>query len=375
MIHRRLFLHGLVTLSLPAPLYGQISPLKCDPFRAGLILEPGPDGRCDDYRIGGPVVRWDGERRLWRMWYYGRSNRFPADLAPAFGSGSIATAVSEDGFEWSRVDGPLPGGALLMPNDSPGAFDSGHVATDDVIHHGDGWLMAYFGGNKATPSSAHSMFQSKGYLMRVGIARSDDGLNWHRVPGTATGGAVLDIPAGDVHTAFPGLLHDGVRLLLYYTTVDKQARYWRQRVAVSADGYNWTAKGDLSWDTEPPLFEGGGIITRDIMRNPFANDPPWLMVYTAKDGREETGARRSIGLAVSEDALKWRRMFRRPVFEVGKQGSWDHGGVAVPRLIVTGHDVRLYYYGWSDSTYLDHPARGIGCAVAPLEAPWRFRRL
>jgi hypothetical protein len=39
---------------------------------AGNVLGVGPPGRCDDFRLGGPVVRWDETLKLWRMWYYCR---------------------------------------------------------------------------------------------------------------------------------------------------------------------------------------------------------------------------------------------------------------------------------------------------------------
>ncbi len=374
LMRRREFLMGSLACALSNALHGQVLEKDGDIFRAGLILRPGPPGRCDDYRIGGPVVRWDAAQQQWRMWYYCRDSGFPADLAPAFGSGSIATALSRDGFSWERVDGPLAGGAVFTPSDDPLAFDSAHVATGDVIHDGHEWIMAYFGGNDEIPAGVKPLFKQKGYVLRPGIARSKDGVNWRRVPGQAYGGAALDVHPGDVYSAFPGLLHTGGRFLLYYTTVDKEARYWRQRVAISADGSNWTPHGDLRWDNESRLFDAGGIISRDILRNPFSDDPPWLMVYTAKDGRDETGGRRSIGAAVSEDALTWRRLLHHPVFVTGPEGAWDHAGVAVPRLIATDQDVRLYYYGWSDDSFEDHPYRGIGCAVAPFDSPWTFKR-
>jgi predicted GH43/DUF377 family glycosyl hydrolase len=109
--------------------------------------------------------------------------------------------------------------------------------------------------------------------------------------------------------------------------------------------------------------------------NPLGNGPKWLMVYTAKDGRAETQARRSVAVAVSDDALSWRRLHDEPVFFVGRHGGWDSAGVANPRLVVTDRDLRIYYYGWSDKSFLGHPARGIGCAIAPGRDLRRFRRI
>ena len=375
MIHRRAFLGGLGGLGIAAATSHAQAPVSHEQlFRAGLILPPGPAGRCDDRRIGGPVVRWDPTERRWRMWYYGRDATFPKDMAPPFGTGSIATASSTDGLNWTRIQGPLARGAVMVPSNEDAAFDSGHVGTGDVVRHGDEWIMAYFGGNQETATEAAPLFDGKGLVVRPGLARSTDGLRWQRMSGDAEGGAALSVHPGDVYAAFPSLVHDGDRWLMFYTSVDKGARYWRSRIATSTDARHWTVLPDLRWEEEPALFETGGVITRDIQRNPFAEDPPWLMVYTAKDGRAETKGRRSIGLAVSEDLMTWRKLSREPIFTVGRDGAWDHSGVAVPRLIVTDTDVRLYYYGWSDGGFNAPAQRGIGCAVAPRDDPWRLRR-
>jgi 3-isopropylmalate/(R)-2-methylmalate dehydratase large subunit len=52
----------------------------------------------------------------------------------------------------------------------------------------------------------------------------------------------------------------------------------------------------------------------------------------------------------------------------GKRVAIDTFGVP------TQHDLRLYYYGWSDETHAGHPFRGIGCAVSTYDSPWEFTR-
>ncbi len=375
MIDRRRFLAGLTAL-------GGASLTRADTFlssqalfSAGLVLPPGPAGRCDDDRIGGPAIRWDDAIGRWRMWYYGRNRQFPKDVAPALGSGCITSAVSDDGIRWTRENGPLSGGAVLEPSADPRAFDSAHIATGDVIRHEDTWLMVYFGGNLDVPAGTSPTYAEKGYRMRIGLARSTDGLNWTRAPGAATGGAIIDVLDDDVYSAFPSIVHDGQRFLVHYTSVDKLGRYWRSRIATSPDGATWQPLGDLQWENEPALFEAGGVITRDVMRNPLDDGASWLMLYTAKDGRPETLARRSIAAAVSSDAVVWRRLFDTPIFTVGREGAWDHGGVAVPRLTATNSGWLLHYYGWSDETFAGHPQRGIGCAASSDRDLRRFRRV
>ncbi len=344
-------------------------------FDRGLILSPSQSLRCDDFRIGGAVVRWDESASCWRMWYYCRSSVFPDTVAPAFGTGAIATAVSEDGVHWHREDGPLAGGAVFLPSDDPNAFDSTHVGTGDVIRHRDRWLMAYFGGNDEVPSGAKEMYTHPGYLCRLGLAESADGINWTRLPGQATGGAIAEVDKSSVYAAFPSLvvLDDG--LMIHYTSVDKLGRYHSTKVLRSQNLESWQAAPDFTFERDALLHESAGIVNRDIVENPFGEHGRWLMVYTARDGRPETTERRSICAAYSDDLIAWRHHSPLPFFTVGTQGAWDSAGVATPKLVVTPEDFRLYYYGWSNSSHAGHPARGIGCAVSERRRLNAFRRV
>jgi predicted GH43/DUF377 family glycosyl hydrolase len=374
MTTRRKFMFGLAAAGTAAISSADDLATELALFQRGLVLEPARGSRGDSDRIGGPVIRWDDSIDKWRMWYYGRWSGFPQDIAPSLGSGCIMTAVSDDGISWKREDGALAGGAVLRPSQDPDAFDSTHIGTGDVIRRGDEWLMVYFGGNREKPTDTAAMFADNGLRMRIGLARSTDGRHWQRIRGKETGGATIDVGDRDVYVAFPGLLDMGDRILVHYTTVDKRARYWRTRLAESENGRVFEELGDLMWTTRPALFEAGGVITRDIIANPLGNGR-WLMVYTAKDGRAETGARRSIAAAVSDDAIHWRRLHDKPIFTVGIEGAWDHAGVAVPRLTVTPRAWLLHYYGWSDQTFGPDPQRGIGAATASPGDLLGFRRV
>ena len=116
--------------------------------KTGLILAPGPAGRCDDYRVGGAVVE-HGADGVWRMWYYCRDRAFDKDAPPTLGSGRVALATSRDGRAWTRVDGPASLGAVLEPRTDAGAFDSLHLGLTDVTRYDGAWWMWCFGGQIA----------------------------------------------------------------------------------------------------------------------------------------------------------------------------------------------------------------------------------
>lgn len=346
-----------------------------DRAAAGLILTESDAPRCDDFRVGGPVVRWDDSSNLWRMWYYCRSRNFPDDLAPAFGTGSIATAVSRDGIAWKRVEGCLGQGAVMEPASAADAFDSTHIGTGDVIRRGNRWLMVYFGGNGEIPPDTIAPYAYPGYRIRLGLAESADGMSWSRIEGAGTQGAIIDIPPGSVYAAFPGLVASAEGFLVHFTTIDNLGQYHRTRCARSDDLRLWTHLKEFRFESDPLPHESAGIVTRDIVENPTDLPGRWLMLYTAHDGRPETSGRRSICAAVSDDLQRWKRVSGRPVFTVGPRGSWDSGGVAVPRLVVAGDELRLYYYGWSISPDGEPRTRGVGCASSSRGDLGRFRRI
>ncbi|MCC5867701.1 MAG: hypothetical protein JJU27_04240 [Gammaproteobacteria bacterium] len=340
---------------------------------AGLLLGEGPQGHGDELTNGGAIVRWNAARQAWFMWYYGRDRSFPAGYAPALGTGSVLLATSPNGFAWERHAGPLPGGAIMVPGSAPDAFDSAHIGTSDVLLHEGLWYLFYFGGDHSTVEDPPRGYEAPGYLMRPGLAVSRDGLNWERRPGAGSGGALLDPGSDEVYAAFPSALHDGQQFILQYSTLRKDVFYWRTRHAVSEDGVKWEPLGELKWEQEPAGFETGGSNTRCVIANPRGDEPRWLMFYTALDARFPLYTR-TIGVAGSDDGLRWRRLLDEPIFSIGSRDSWDGGGVSFPQVVARDGQLWMYYYGFADRGNTVGPQRGIGLAVSPDGDLRGFRR-
>lgn len=344
----------------------------------GFILGRGPDGWCDEAKNGGAVVRWHPEDRKWWMWYYARDTKFPEGVAPAFGTGRIALAKSDDGIHWARFKGPLEGGAIMSWSDDPNAFDSTHVASGDVLYHNGEWILWYFGGDTTTPVElgGHPVpesYQYKGYRIRPGVARSKDGLNWSRVKGTATGGASIDI-GDNIYGAFSNGIHDGDRYLMYYSTLSPKIFYWETRVAESKDLVNWNDLGLLKWGTGPAQWELGGSNTRHILPNPDPKGRRWLMLYTALDSRFPLYPR-VVGAAESDDGITWWRKYDDPIMYMGPLNSFDSGGVSYPQMVVRDDgQLYLYYYGFASRSNKVPPSRGIGLAISESGDLREFRR-
>jgi hypothetical protein len=324
----------------------------------GLVLGPGPAGRCDNFRVGGGVVVRDRDG-LWRMWYYCRDRAFDPAAPATLGTGRIAHAVSSDGRAWRRINGPASHGAVLDPDSTPQAFDSVHVGVTDVSRVGTAWWMWTFGGDATPRDTAAPGFRNViGLGMRCGLARSLDGVTWTREAGAGPGGALFDIDPDAVYAAWPNAFFDGTRFILQYTAPSLDMCQYRTRVATSTDGRAWTKCGDLVWADGGRDYDSTGMITRHVLPNPVPGGRRWLMVYTATDAQH----RRAIAAAESDDGFAWHHRGAGPIFTVGTPGAWDDYGVAVTRLVPTDGRVFLYYYGFQSLDAVDKP-RGIGLAI------------
>jgi predicted GH43/DUF377 family glycosyl hydrolase len=354
---------------LESPLFQNAPPDKLK----GLVLGPGPAGRCDDAKLGIGVPRWNEKSRQWLLWYYCRDRDYPLPAPPTLGTGSIAMATSTDGLTWQRVTGPGRGGAILEASTDQVDFDSLHVGLTDVTIENDRYFMWTFGGNNELADSPFG--QLPGLRMRPGLAVSADGLQWSRVRGPASGGAMADIPTAQLYCSWPNALHTDGKIYLYASVTDTKLSRWDTVVFVSSDGaQSWSAPQPLRWLDASPRYDGAGELTRSIMPNPLNTGHRWLMAYTALDGSPQRFQRRSHALAVSDDALSWWRLYGKPIFEIDDETAWDGGGVAAPQLRKVGHEWRLYYYGFPKHALDNQLPKGVGLAIATADDLSNFTR-
>ena len=106
------------------------------------------------------------------------------------------------------------------------------------------------------------------------------------------------------------IVDDGEQYHLFFLFASKalrdpQARHHRAAIghAVSTDLTTWTRLEDALVHADAPAFDDMAIWTGCTIRHP---DGSWLLIYTGAtlvDGKN----RQSIGIAVSDDLLHWRR--------------------------------------------------------------------
>lgn len=337
----------------------------------GFVHGVGPTPRCDDDKVGVASPLWDAKSKEWLLWYYCRDRNFTKEAPPSLGTGRVALARSRDGIKWERVNGPLTLGSVLEPSTDRSDFDSLHVGVTDVFHAKDKYWMWYFGGDRSPLTFGGK--EIYGYRMRVGLAQSLDGVQWTKMRGLGPGGSLFDYGENN-WASWPNGFHDGDKFILFYTTVKGEMPvYFQTHVTYSKDGLTWDYQGKINWLDGEKSWDGLGVMTRHVLRNPFAG-PKWLMVYTALDSSKEHNMRRSIGSAVSDDLINWRHLHDQPILEAGAADAWDGDGAAAPHLVMSGGEFRLYYLGLPLPAKAKEFPGGIGLATTTAPGLLGFER-
>jgi predicted GH43/DUF377 family glycosyl hydrolase len=136
-----------------------------------------------------PDVLWDGQAKVYRMWYSGGEQNEP---------NAIGHATSPDGVRWTRhADNPI-----FRP-DPGNAWEKDRVTACHVVRHGGWYVMFYIG------------FRDEQHA-QIGLARSKDGITgWQRHPANP----ILRPGKGrwDHDAVYkPYVISDGRRWLLWY---------------------------------------------------------------------------------------------------------------------------------------------------------------
>jgi hypothetical protein len=358
---------GLVAAALPgfAPAAWAAAPDAGGPdpaVTAGLVIGPGPAGRCDDSKVGIGVPRWDPRSRRWLLWYYCRDQAYDPIAPRTLGTGRVALATSRDGLAWSRFDGPLGLQSVLEHGIEP-EYDALHLGITDVTWARGQWWMWCFGGNRDRRQTVVGALPGMG--MRPGLATSRDGVRWTKRRGRGPGGALIDIRNDqEVFASWVNGFYDDGRFGMGFTSVDNGVTKFRSWLSRSTDALDWSEPQELSWEDGERDWDAKGMMTRHVQRNVFGSGGRWLMAYTALHGDKARNMERSVGLAVSDDLVKWRHLFDQPVFTIGPPGAWDSGGVSAPQLLKVGRELRLYYFGFPPPKDEERLPKGVGLAIS-----------
>lgn len=282
---------------------------------------------------------------------------------------------------WEKVPGGGPRGSVLGLGSS-GAFDARANFTTRAFKDGATYAL-YYGGSDAGGSCAGI----NGTHWRIGLARSPDGLSFTRVPGTETGGAILDLgTAGhfdDYLTYRPYVLKDDNVYRMWYNgsthpfncpagqlALDRRLGY-----AESADGVSWTRRYDGAGPggSVLPLGASGEFDAQQVAYAWIIKDTAdYKMYYSANDANNFW----RVGLAVSADARTWTKVRGKlangSILDLGPAGAFDVACAYQPSVVKeNGSLYRMWYRGCQAPGPLGGPSRGaIGYAESNDGRTW-----
>ena len=216
----------------------------------------------------------------------------------------------------------------------PGSFDEHGIIPKEVISISQRTYLYYIGWSRrlSTP-----------YSLSIGVAVSDDGMNFTR----CFRGPVLGVEKEDALSATaPGIIHEDQQFHMFYTAglrwFELNGRYehtYTIRHATSRDGMKWERnylnviepRDDLECLSNPTILKIDGRFHM------------WYSFKGSRDFRGGTDSYR-IGYASSDDLTNWARNDSLAGIDVSQTG-WDSAMVEYPHARIINDKPTLFYNG------------------------------
>lgn len=236
---------------------------------------------------------------------------------------NIGIAESHDLINWNKVAEitPAPGADY----EKKGLCAPGALIRDDKVH-----LFYQTYGNMEKDAICHAI--------------SEDGINFRRNPTNPIFHPTGDWNCGRAIDAevceFKGNYY------LYFATRDKDFKLQIQGVATAPGNTNfnredWKQAVDASILVPELAWEGECIEAASIVQK----GNKLFMFYAGA----YNNAPQQIGVAVSKDGVKWKRLFDKPFMPNGKPGEWNSSESGHPHLFAdTDGRTYLFYQGNND---------------------------
>ncbi|MEO0587038.1 MAG: family 43 glycosylhydrolase, partial [Planctomycetota bacterium] len=221
---------------------------------------------------------------------------------------NIGIATSTNLCDWKKV------GEMVNTDDAEerGFGAPGAIVLDGLIH-----LFYQSYGNEARDAMCH--------------AWSSDGVHFERNPANPIFRPTGDWTCGRAIDA--DVITHGDKLLLYWATRDPSMR--RQMIGVSAaplgsdyDPDQWTqlnTDGPILEPTIPTLWDKPGLDlaweTRCIEAPAMARHNGRIYMFYAGGYNNDP---QQVGVAVSDDGVRFRRLSDQPLLPNGEPGAWNH---------------------------------------------------
>ena len=278
------------------------------PLTMGAVFEPVPptEDRFDNGHVGISDIYFDNG--LYWMWYFG-GDQTVINLAAPGGSTLKAKgvimrpgcAISRDGLNWTRLEGPYRG--AFLDHGGPDDWDTLFCSWPRVLKDDDSSYKMYY----------HTFNPAKGGFL-VGMAISEDGLRWEKMGQILSPGKPGSFDEGGLSCRHV-LKIDG-QYVMFYEGINASG-YYCIGLALSDDGFKWR-KDEAGEQLGGPVFrhapKGSGRWDAKAVGTPYVVPMPdgsYRMYYIGANegGYDELSTQHQIGMALSDgpDFRKWHR--------------------------------------------------------------------
>ena len=294
------------------------------------VLLCGPSGEWDDKELAPDIIIY--ENGTYRMWYDGVNSS-------GFRNGGLAT--SPDGTNWTKH----PGNPVFTTGPD-GSWDDvqvkiGSIIAKDSIYH------LWYSGNDGTTVGPNLWVWWIGYA-----TSSDSGITWTKHPQLVLSpGSAGEWDESALYV--PWVIFESDTFKMWYGAGSASLNRSAIGYAWSLDGISWTKYNDPN-TTNPPYLESDPVMMPEEGWDDKWNYYPCVMHNNGQFQMWYTGISSStnikaIGYATSTDGINWNKDTTNPIMEIGPPGSWDHGEVFSPKVILSGDTYKMWFGGWDGS--------------------------
>jgi len=215
-------------------------------------------------------------------------------------------AVSDDGVNFRNVKD-----VILYPGTS---WDRILIEMHSIIRDGNRWRMYYcgFDGN-----------------WRIGMAESDDLLNWWKFPEPIL--KLGDNRWEDMHVADPHVIFFRGKYMMYYMG---KGEVWQVGLATSKDGEEWYKHFENPIIKASEKWCDGCVALSGVVEYKG-------MLLAAIHGYDKSEEKFRVKLFKSAKGIKWLPA-DVPAIE---PGEWCNRGVVHPEIIIVDNKLHVYYTG------------------------------
>ncbi|MEO2018285.1 MAG: SUMF1/EgtB/PvdO family nonheme iron enzyme [Fuerstiella sp.] len=189
---------------------------------------------------------------------------------------------------------------------------------------------------------------------RIGLATSDNGINWQRSPANPVLSPGLPGSWDNRAVSMPYVLNDAGQLSMIYSGAGRGGGFGLAR---STDGVSWERHGNA------PVMRGVGGSMDPCLRKIGDEYVLWYVGQQSKSFR--------IFQATSEDGIVWKKN-PQPILPLGKEGRYDETSHAGPVVLHIGSRYYMFHLGGSSRGWqigLAHSSDGVTwtkCAANPI---------